>query len=65
MGQRNSLWWPASNGHTEVVKVLLSANVNSDIVDHQGATPRSEAIRNGHLDIVELFDIWEKKSLNL
>ena len=55
-GKGNSpLHWSAANGHTELVKLLLTnmAEINSQ--NRDGDIPLHLAVRNGHRDAVELL----------
>ncbi|XHG08662.1 hypothetical protein AWENTII_011757 [Aspergillus wentii] len=49
------LAWATSQGHENMVKVLLSMGVDVDSKDHSGATPLSKAACNGHSETVKLL----------
>jgi ankyrin repeat protein len=46
---------PAYNGHTDVVQLLLSANVDVNAKDKKGKTALMRAKNRGHNDIVKLL----------
>lgn len=51
---RSALHWSAMNGHTEVVKMLLTSGAEPDIKDKvYGYTPLMLAARQGHAEIVQ------------
>ncbi|GAP84210.2 putative ankyrin repeat protein [Rosellinia necatrix] len=49
---RTPLSWAAGNGHTEIVKVLLDAGSEPNIVDEFGRTALWHAARSGHGPVV-------------
>jgi hypothetical protein len=57
---RTPLFYAASNGNKDVVKVLLS-NSSASIRDRYGATPLCVAVRNGHVDVVKQLITFAKE----
>ncbi|XP_034031623.1 cortactin-binding protein 2 [Thalassophryne amazonica] len=51
--QTSALFAAAQNGHTECVKLLLSAGLSSDVLDENGFTPLHFAAAHGHSSCVE------------
>ncbi|KAI1313852.1 phosphate system positive regulatory protein pho81 [Mortierella claussenii] len=49
------LFYAASEGHAECVKILLEAGCNVSVVDELGKTPIYYAASEGHADCVELL----------
>ncbi|KAG0246433.1 phosphate system positive regulatory protein pho81 [Mortierella sp. GBA43] len=49
------LFYAASEGHAECVKILLEAGCNVNVVDELGKTPIYYAASEGHADCVELL----------
>ncbi|KAK5799677.1 hypothetical protein F5H01DRAFT_284485, partial [Linnemannia elongata] len=49
------LFYAASEGHVECVKILLEAGCNVNVVDELGKTPIYYAASEGHADCVELL----------
>ncbi|KAK3813191.1 MAG: hypothetical protein J3Q66DRAFT_315687 [Benniella sp.] len=49
------LFYAASEGHVECVKVLLEAGCNVNVLDEHGKTPIYYAASEGHADCVELL----------
>lgn len=45
----------ASGGHTELAKLLLSSGANIDEANDEGYTPLMEAVREGHLPLVQFL----------
>ena len=45
----------ASNGHIDVVKLLITKTDNPNIPDKKGMTPITAAASNGHIDVVKLL----------
>lgn len=63
---RTPLHWAMVSGNAKVVKLLLAAGTNVDVVDDDGATPLSELVtrlecgapRQGHPEIAALLLEW-------
>ncbi|KAG0306864.1 phosphate system positive regulatory protein pho81 [Dissophora globulifera] len=49
------LFYAASEGHVECVKILLEAGCNVNVIDELGKTPIYYAASEGHADCVELL----------
>ncbi|KAF9360543.1 phosphate system positive regulatory protein pho81, partial [Mortierella sp. NVP85] len=49
------LFYAASEGHAECVKILLEAGCNVNVIDELGKTPIYYAASEGHADCVELL----------
>ena len=45
----------ASNGHLEIVKILIHSHADTNAADHIGVTPLYSAVRYGHLEIVKIL----------
>jgi glutaminase len=59
---RSLLHLAASNGHEHIVKLLLKYSVNIDAVDRWNGTPKSDAIKYKHENIVKLLSDATKRS---
>ncbi|CAH0369602.1 unnamed protein product [Pelagomonas calceolata] len=55
IGKETALFIASQNGHTEVVRLLLEAGADANIVDHQGGTPLYIAAQEKHGDVVRLL----------
>lgn len=49
------LFYAASEGHVDVVKILLSFKSRVDMLDEQGRNPAAYALWHGHVDVAELL----------
>lgn len=49
------LYWAATNGHAEVVKLLLDAEADPDKADVEGETPLYWAAVKDHRDVVKML----------
>ncbi|XP_035793333.1 ankyrin repeat, SAM and basic leucine zipper domain-containing protein 1-like [Anopheles albimanus] len=58
-----ALFLAVINNHYEIVKVLLRAGAQSNIVNRAGFTPRQCAILAGHTEVAELFPAEEEPYL--
>ncbi|KAM7193221.1 ankyrin [Rhypophila sp. PSN 637] len=64
--RRTPLHWAMTSGNVEVVRLLLEAGTNPDVVDDDGATPLSELVtrlecgasRQGHPEIARMLLEW-------
>jgi ankyrin repeat protein len=53
--RRTPLHLAASNGHLDIVQMLIRKGVEINPVDRVGGTPLADAIREGHLDTVNFL----------
>ena len=52
---RTALFWAASNGRVEVVKVLIENGANVDVKDENGKTALHWAALYGHFDVANFL----------
>uniref|UniRef100_A0A0G4HY28 Uncharacterized protein n=1 Tax=Chromera velia CCMP2878 TaxID=1169474 RepID=A0A0G4HY28_9ALVE len=52
---RTALMYAASNGHTDIVRLLLKAKANVNIQDNRGHTALISASNPGHAEVVQLL----------
>ena len=52
---RTAVHWACSNGHLEIVRLLLCQGADMSIRDNDGDTALHDASSNGHLEIVQLL----------
>jgi len=52
------LYWAFINGHLEIVKELLIAGANPNIVDEYGVSPLYLASINDNLEVIELLKTY-------
>ena len=52
---RTPIFHAASNGHLELVRLLMSSTDNPNAPDNDGTTPIHAAVFKGHLEVVRLL----------
>ncbi|KAH9235752.1 hypothetical protein K456DRAFT_1804055, partial [Colletotrichum gloeosporioides 23] len=52
---QSPLFWPSAEGHENVVSLLIFAGAKPDLIDCDGETAISMAIKNGHERVVSLL----------
>ena len=55
LSHRTPLHLAASNGHLDIVQMLIRKGVEINPVDRVGGTPLADAIREGNLDVVNFL----------